>query len=761
MEPSVKKYRSTIALVLLAPALLVSTGDGVRACGESIPTVITVNAVWPMDVDAYAQGHVGVVQPTYAREYLAKAYRRFTGAARTADAPPHFPDWRELQKVIEGWLKAREEILQTGSPISRDRFDTLGSAGYASYANCTEDAIRTATATLRARAAAWGAKSPELREWLAGQDTVFSHCGSHTTEQFPSELPPTALPLARADRAYQIAAANFYASRRMEAEKRFRAIAEDRQSPWRPFGRYLAVRCLIREATLGDDEARAAQLFVQADSELRSILADPSLERVHRPARQLLAFVSIRVDPIGRAHELSTTIRTAPTVESQDWVDFVWLMDKFLGQQTSYSYEGIEDREALIANDDLLDWILAMQGAGDQALGRALSRWQQTQSVAWLVVAMWKVSPGGKEAPALLAAAAKVPRDSAAYQTLAFLRTRLLTASGDRDAARAVLASVSTQAGEGTPAEAANLFRAQALLLARSLGELLPNVGRVPVGSVWSYGLRSGTEIKYDGDTIDLDGMLLLTEKLPLDRLVESLASKALPERIRARLASATFVRAVMLGREEAALTAARFLRTQFPPMASDFDRYIKAADSEARHRAGILVLVKRTGLKAFVDTDDETTYSASLQPDVVQRDRTTWWCGFAAVTQTGRSGVYGYDSVVTPLPDLTALAPTVPVPEFLTAAERSNLQREMESLAALGTAPNYLLRESVRWARSARSDVNAAEALARAIQATRWACGDDETATHARTAFRVLHAQFPGTEWARRTRYWYDGRDR
>jgi hypothetical protein len=157
---------------------------------------------------------------------------------------------------------------------------------------------------------------------------------------------------------------------------------------------------------------------------------------------------------------------------------------------------------------------------------------------------------------------------------------------------------------------------------------------------------------------------------------------------------------------------------------------------------------------------EDEATYSdQETHGDFDHPGRTNWWCSFAPNDFGEYSSVYGHLWVITPLPELTTLSKSIPVPAFLTRAERRQLQFELEALARLGTAPNYLLRETVRWARARPSDLEAAEALARAIAATRWACGDEETARYARTAFRVLHTSFGKTSWARRTKYWYDGR--
>ena len=61
-----------------------------------------------------------------------------------------------------------------------------------------------------------------------------------------------------------------------------------------------------------------------------------------------------------------------------------------------------------------------------------------------------------------------------------------------------------------------------------------------------------------------------------------------------------------------------------------------------------------------------------------------------------------------------------------------------------------------MKWAVARPSDQDAAEALAHAVEGTRWGCADTTTTAASRAAFQTLHRLFPKTEWARKTKYWY-----
>src|SRR4029077_19627963 len=82
------------------------------------------------------------------------------------------------------------------------------------YSNCLDGAFASATDTLNQRIATWGAASPQLAEWLRGQDQVFQNCEAGATI-------PAAAPNIAPDREYQIAAAEFYAEQYDKAEVAF------------------------------------------------------------------------------------------------------------------------------------------------------------------------------------------------------------------------------------------------------------------------------------------------------------------------------------------------------------------------------------------------------------------------------------------------------------------------------------------------------------------------------------------------------------
>jgi hypothetical protein len=181
--------------------------------------------------------------------------------------------------------------------------------------------------------------------------------------------------------------------------------------------------------------------------------------------------------------------------------------------------------------------------------------------------------------------------------------------------------------------------------------------------------------------------------------------------------------------------------------MRGELGRYIAASDDTARKRSAALTLLRTPGLSINVggrDTDESYPRDTPSRRFGHAFPR-NWWC----TVEDRAAG--------TPLPLLTGDG--VPFPLFVSDGERRDTDQELAALTAAGAPRAYLMREAIAWAGARRSDPEAAEALALAIEGWRWApCGDGAaTSDLPRRAFTLLHRQFPDSEWAKRTKYWYD----
>src|SRR5689334_10622077 len=218
---------SIVAVVLTVVLLAASSAF---ACGPFELEAVFVHTVHPdFPLARFASGRIGMVQPTYARSYLYVAYRYLEGAPFTPDEQKALTElWKDRletgwspgdEEWVKSWLEARKKVVATEpAPISVYRSREKPNE-YETFLNCQKDSFDTAIATLGERIAKYGADTAAVKTWVEGQDQVFSNCAGGSS--IPAELGPDADALARADRAYQIASANFYATNFDEARKRF------------------------------------------------------------------------------------------------------------------------------------------------------------------------------------------------------------------------------------------------------------------------------------------------------------------------------------------------------------------------------------------------------------------------------------------------------------------------------------------------------------------------------------------------------------
>lgn len=750
-------------------------GDGLSACGPFSQFAVPVNAVFPANPAAYARGELGIVQPRYARQYLAMAYRRFVnvappgldiapedprnpGSTTTASATP---STSPASTEITRWLDALGAVPGIARPDPDASFGPRLGADHEYFDNCGGDAIATATATLNARIGEFGATSAGVRDWTVAQNLVFRNCSGFGFS-LPAAVAPGLPPVFTADRAYQTAAAYFYGQDFAKAEALFRAIAADRTSPWQPRGRYLAARSLIRRATLTERDAVAKATLARAEAELAGIIADPTETAMHAAAKSLRSFVEVRIDPVKRLHAVSQKLSTEARPDAQTFVDYSRLMDQLVASDVTF--DDPSPSSTLIDNDDLTDWIVALQNQNASAVARAIGQWKAKQTLPWLIAALWRVDGKSPEGAALLTAAQQVPAASPAHATVVFLRARLLMARGDVAAARTVLDGAPDAPAPGFNVEAVNLLRSQRLRVATTFDEFLKATVRMPVQMGFSFedaSTRSPSPLR--NPTFDVDAAMAFTEQLPLKRLAEAANSTLLPDRLRLKVAIAAWTRAVEFRDDAVGVAMAQALVKLSPALAADLGRYVAAIDPASRHNEAVFTLLHWPGLRNYVPLTEEYEEYLKQEPRhtlALEAVGTNWWASFAKY-QYRPSGPYDWsmERPVTSLPDVADEATHATPPGFLTPEERVAAANEWRRLSALGSGPTYLASEAAAWATARPADPQVAEALALAVKATHYGNGDAQTGKASQQAFALLHKLFPTSAWAKQTPFWYEGR--
>jgi hypothetical protein len=742
------RYSPVVLIVLVAWATPLNQ-PAVSACGPfiSFPVFTPVGA--PAD-ERYFDGELGILQPTYARRYLLVAWRTLQDRPLTSvERRAFFPSARRTPEATELWRTVRRTI-----PVQwEDRVSNTAwvSNTYSYYVNCGDSAFITAAKTLESRRPASGAPDADLAAWVQAQDVVFSNCSRRSEQpaRVPEPLGPDASPSARAERSYQIAAAQFYGGRFADAEAGFNAIAGDPSSPWRMWGRYLAARAAIRQATLLAEDAEHARPSLQrAESILQEVLRDPALRERHGAARQLLEFVTARTRPTDALIAAAEALSAPAGADSFDTRlgTYEYLLNRYESGDEEGRPSGIADPSRA---SELLDWVLTFQSRDESAVSHAIDRWRTSKSPSWLVVALTLAKPDAASSGQLLTAANDIAPTSPAYPTVAFHRARLLLLTGNAHEARTVLDALLQS--PHLSQSAVNLVKAARLATARTFEEYFADAVRSPVDAYNDEFKNPGASATFDRDVVDV-----LNQRFPLTLMARAARDSHLPTHVRRDVALATFARAIVLDRPDIARSLLPAVVQLEPSFATPLQT-LRRATRQSFSDEGALLLIRSPGLRPFVPA------GRSREPgDLATIDslRDNWWCGF------GGEGVVPYetqywlrgtgDRVETPQRGLYANADAIVDPDYLTARDREAAELERRQLKQTDTAPNELGRRVVAWARAHPADPRVPESLYLVVRATRYGCTNDRTSAVSKDAFTLLHRRYPKSTWTAKTPFWY-----
>ena len=770
------------------------------SCGPFFPQAVFTFQNHPdAPLKQYAAGNLGVILPSFARSYLVLAWRHLSDRPLAPGETKGVLDyWRwklkggsgeELKDPHEAWLAARERIfgkMVSAAPQGSGRKQLSSTGNYVAYGefqNCQADSYQTAVLTLNDRVHRFGAKSAEVREWLRGQDTVFSNCESQAS--VPAMVADNSPALLKADRRYQIAAAHFYGGHFAVAVQEFDQIARDKHSPWRTVAPYLAARAVARNGSPGDGPS-----FDEAEVRLRAIVSDNNQKDLHRAARRLLGYIAFRRAPEKRTHELGRLLsvrRVSPDFE-QDMIDYTFGLDRALGEGPSRwdadtsKEEGSAVRKwrqsryralrSFALADEMTDWVLTFQESGAEGRTHAVSRWNKQRTLPWLVTAISKIDATDSAAAEITQAAEQVPASSAAYPTIAYHRVRLLLQAGEPGKARALLNDLLPVLEKKISASSFNLFLGQRAKVVTSLEDFLiyasrPSVGddswEGDVGDDWlncAWGkkgcdeLLSGAKRNQTAERrFDRDAALIFNIRMPLELLSQSALRSELPEKLRGELALATWTRAVMLGRHDIAATLVPAAERAYPVMKKDLDSYAVDGPASDKWHAALFTVLHSPGARPYVNA--LSGRGTAMQKIDSYRDN--WWCvdigSYPEEVNYGKNGTSSdrnENLKFKERPDAPAY------PSFLTPEQLEAARSQWKELATSGTGPNYLVGQTLKWAKESSRNPRIPEALHLAVRTTRYGCGNRETSRLSRQAYDLLHSRYPNSKWAKETPFWY-----
>ena len=804
-----------VVLAVMVCMAMITPQLPVFACGPYFPQAFFVFTKHPdFPLDHFAAGDLGVLQPTYARSYLVVAYRYLNDVgldrveqaavvslwkARLDHGWGYFGDdgsisaekkWFSTRAKVPGVrpMRSGQDMLPNKESGEWNHIESI--SGYDSHVNCLDPALESAANTLQSRIHQFGLASTAVKSWVDAQDAVFTLCNGLAPRVFPSPPDPTLPAIINADRAYQIAAAHFYARDYEVARQLFGQISRDESSSWRATGALMAARSLIRKTTIYSPNRESERFDLQeARSLLVEIVKDKSMAEAHHSAKDLISFIDARISPAEYVHSLAQTLAAPKNANLQhDLDDYTILLDKWLGSfddppwdnvhQIAARYTGSSETllPSAIRSDPLTDWVLTFQSLDSGALSHAIQRWRQTGSVAWLVTAMTKLNAGAPEAAELLSAAKKVGPESPAYPTVIFSLLRIETLSGGRDSARRELDTLLETQSKKMPRSSLNLFLRVRMSLAQNVEELLRFAPRIPA----SIGTdKDQTELpnttpffhdekgKEDAEQepaheFDVDGAWTLTRALPTSILVHAVESKSLPPKLRSAVADFTWVRTIVLDDETGATRLAPIVAELESKLAPEMKDYLAATDSASRKFRAIVTILRTPGLRPYISQG----VGRDVELTSMERYGNNWWCSLNDAVD-GKSSNSDLSLDISGPGDYFPDKPDVflnlyginkfPTPRFLSAEESRTAEKEWMNLSKSESGSTWLAHQAFDWAVAHPDDPLTPESLHLVVRVLRYSCGEDKIDSKlSHEAFNLLHRKYPNSEWTKKTPYWF-----
>jgi hypothetical protein len=675
------------------------------ACGPFLPATLFWFEIHPdAPLKNFAAGEPGVINPGWYDSFQVVNWRILENKPLSSSEQGAFvAAWETELAGVENWIGAiegqnawEEERKKLGEPPVV--YAWRSTEDYSSYQNCTDDAFRVAAEVLK------NLKADVERDfWVVNQDRVFEACSNSGAPE-PLLAPPGASRWLSQEALYQRAAWSFYQQKWEEASERFQKIAASK-SPKRELAALLVARIEVRKLSLAEltEEARAQQI-ARARASLDAVVADPSLESVWASATRLRGFVDFHSqDPLRYRVVLAEALQNGKA--TRDRVrDFSLLMDRTLEQPS---------------DNALIEWIRVYH-RGLSGGGYARKRWSETHALVWLLAALDMTLPDTVEWPEL-AASARAAEGTKLHSTAEYLLLRGEVRRGELEAARLRAKKL---LGQSLPLSSKNRILEVAAEVAEDLPAWLERVQVKPVA--WGY-LDGGTEWLESPEkpipmVLSQAGALGLGLRMPLATLIGALSS--LHGDIWPKALVAAFARAVVLGEDEA-IKKLVVPAGEVHALFKDITPALLGAPTAAERRfVAALVLLRLPGSRYLPDAG----VGRETELDEIDDYRDNWWCRM--------------EKAPAPLP-------------FLSEAEKSTLAKEQSLLLAAGSGPQALGSIVLEWAKQHSDDLRAAEALHRVVRGTRFSCGGNGEIS--KKAFALLHKQWPQSEWASKTPYWFD----
>lgn len=755
-----KVHVRRILFFLVASLVSIYQPTVVLSCGPFFTQIIFESWETPgAPVQMYLDGRLGIVLPSFQPRYLRLAYaylagkrldRKMRDSLMTDQVSPRITS---EQGALEQWNSARALVPGRAAQPSTEQYtsELLEGRRYVAYLNITDDALITASRTLRDLVQQFGAEHPAVVDWLRAQDQVFS---TTIKKGEPPQLCNPDFPyIFQAHRFYQIAAANFYLGNFDLAARMFGDLATDTLSPWHEICNYLVARALVRKATIETDDARGDSTTLElARVHLIRLLEDGRFMSIHPPSKSLLHLIQLRIRPQERISELERTFRSLSPSEllqvyrgSRDWEDYESVAYQFTNaqklQEASFRRTIYEEERRIAARSDDSDWIFSFSGTDSISFIHSIGKWNENRSsLPWFLSVLSKTSSRHPMAREVLSFGRTIRRSSPAYVSIRYHMARLHLEFGERDAARMILDSILPQAWNAMPHNSYNRLMLMRLRLASDPVDYIKHaqLGAAEVQDTDEKSAQYYESFRYFGhEAIELNFAV------PLTVVKKILDARVLDRRLQQELAVSAWTRAVLLVNDSMAIALSKLAEEFMPTLRTQMIAYRSEPDSASRRFSAALIMARNPGCDPFISSGQGR--SPSLH--VLDNYGNNWW---------GALDCYAAEPYRRLHSSFSPHASSNSIGDILSEKEKEMATAEYRALSN-GPAPYvFFCEEAIRWARTHQDDARSPEALHLAIRAGRYGAVRSNESQYCREAFFLLHRMFPKSVWTRKTPYWY-----
>ncbi len=746
----------------------------------------------------FADGNLGVVDPTLAKSYLCVVYRYLT--KNPLDA-------REQESIVSLWHDrlSRQQLLVSDPNYDfvdkylklRAKVMGYNAKSYAQFYQAAtqsqrdqeigEDSYKLAESILADRIKRFGLKSAEVRSWIEGQDYVFNIKVPYTSYGTPPLLDASNELLIRQDRQYQIAAATYYLQKYADAAKLFAEISLDPLSPWKDWSSYLTMRCAYQIAMRSDDPKIVEQTADSIEKSMKGLAKDSIQYR-----RLYALFTPLLYQQLSPEESLERAVKRVLKSHSEslgeDIGDLTFLVDTWpSAQDSTENSQGTTGKDETPApapkldtsKYDILDWIETFRKSSDLYLyddkeiaaakakrvetgKHALSVWRTKHTLPWLVAAMSCV--GLRSDKELFGAALLIPKNSPAYLTARFYIIDAMIARGNKYQANKEIAQILSR--KDLSSTTRNIFSAQLLAVTTSLEQYLHASMMHAPDSLTGYEIIAGDwknqEAKrtYSSEDVVFDDAVAtdFDRNLPLAIWLKLCRDTSIDPALRKRIVRSTWVRAQLLERPEVAEQLSDQLGASFPEIAKRLAEYTGAKSIAAKHFALAKLILHNFGMTPYIDAGVERH---GMTVGTFDYFNANFWTPLtvAVPAKSASDDSYLYGSVVPSGDDplLTRVrANYQPGLRRLLSSEQIKQAREERELISKNAPSKFLGEYVISWAKAHPSDSSVPEMLYRVVRLPKWSASTPIGSAYSRKAYILLHKKYPGDSWAEQATCWY-----